>query len=108
MSGWLIRNARVVNEGRVFDADVLVRDGLIERVAPEGLGEARSVKEIDAGGRLLMPGVIDDQVHFREPGLTHKEDIAHGSPADLTLVVHDSKWRHTRNNYVCKGVVSHV
>ncbi len=81
MNNWLIRDARVVNEGRTFQADVLVRSGVIERVAEEGIGSAGGVKEIDAKGRLLLPGAIDDQVHFREPGLTHKEDIAHGSAA---------------------------
>ncbi len=81
MNNWLIRNARVVNEGRIFQADVLVRSGRIERVAEEGIGSARSVKEYDAHGLFLLPGVIDDQVHFREPGLTHKEDIAHASSA---------------------------
>jgi len=77
----LIRNARVVNEGRAFDADVLLRDGSIERVAEEGIAQAKGAKEVDAGGLVLMPGAIDDQVHFREPGLTHKDDIAHGSAA---------------------------
>jgi dihydroorotase len=81
MNNWLIRNARVVNEGRNFDADVLVRSGIIERVAEEGIGSASGAKEFDAGGKLLVPGVIDDQVHFREPGLTHKDDIAHASAA---------------------------
>ncbi len=81
MSGLLIRDALVANEGRLFPADVLVRDGLIDRVAVEGIGAARAVEEVDAKGMLLLPGVIDDQVHFREPGLTHKDDIAHASAA---------------------------
>ena len=81
MNTWLIHNARVVNDGRTFEADVLVRSGMIERVAEEAIGSARAVKEIDAKGRLLLPGVIDDQVHFREPGLTHKDDIAQASAA---------------------------
>jgi len=81
MNNWLIRNARVVHEGRTFDADVLVRSWIIERVAEEGIGAARAVKEVDANGVLLLPGVINDQVHFREPGLTHKDDIAHASAA---------------------------
>lgn len=81
MNSWLIRNARVVNEGRTFAADVLVRDGVIERVEEAGISSASGVKEFDARGRLLLPGGIDDQVHFREPGLTHKDDIAHGSAA---------------------------
>ena len=80
-NNWLIREARVVNDGRSFDADVLVRGGVIERVAEEGIGSALGVKEFNAEGRWLLPGAIDDQVHFREPGLTHKDDIAHGSAA---------------------------
>lgn len=81
MRGLLIRHALVTSEGRSFEADVLVRDGLIERVAEEGIGSVVGVEEVDAQGLLLMPGVIDDQVHFREPGLTHKDDIAHASAA---------------------------
>ena len=78
---WLIRNAHVVNEGRVFQADVQVNGGWIERVAEEGIGRANGAVEVDAEGLHLLPGCIDDQVHFREPGLTHKDDIAHGSAA---------------------------
>lgn len=81
MNSWLLRDVQVVNEGRVIPADVLVRDGFIERVATEGIGNAKGVKEFDAKGKHLLPGAIDDQVHFREPGLTYKEDIAHGSAA---------------------------
>jgi dihydroorotase len=81
MNSWLIHDVRVVNERSVTPADVLVRDGFVERVATEGIGKAKSVKEFDAKGRHLLPGAIDDQVHFREPGLTYKEDIAHGSAA---------------------------
>jgi dihydroorotase len=81
MKGTVIRNATVVNEGHCTQADVLLRGGLIERIAPEGIGAARDVEEVDAQGRHLLPGVIDDQVHFREPGLTHKEDIAHATAA---------------------------
>ncbi len=81
MNSWLLRDVRIVNEGRTTEADVLVRDGFIERVATEGVGSAKGVKELDAKGKHLLPGAIDDQVHFREPGLTYKEDIAHGSAA---------------------------
>lgn len=81
MDKLLIREATVVNEGRAFLADVLVHGDRIERVAEEGIGNAPGAKEIDGSGRHLLPGAIDDQVHFREPGLTHKEDIAHGSAA---------------------------
>ncbi len=81
MNDWLLHDVKVVDEGRVTQADVLIRGGIIERVAPEGIGSARGVQEMDVQGRHLLPGAIDDQVHFREPGLTHKEDIAHGSAA---------------------------
>lgn len=81
MRDQVIRAVQVVNEGRSFTADVLIRGGRIERVASEGIGDARGAAEVDGEGRHLLPGAIDDQVHFREPGLTHKEDIAHGSAA---------------------------
>ena len=81
MSAFVLRDALVVNEGRTFHADVLVRAGCIERVAEEGIGAVKSARDFDAKGRHLLPGAIDDQVHFREPGLTHKEDILHGSIA---------------------------
>jgi dihydroorotase len=70
----LILNAKVVNEGKTFEADVLVKDGLIEQIG--SISTANAEKIIDAKGKYLLPGVIDDQVHFREPGLTHKATIA--------------------------------
>lgn len=76
----LITNARLINEGMTRDADVLIRRERIERIAdsitPDGADQV-----IDAEGRLLLPGMIDDQVHFREPGLTHKGDMATESAA---------------------------
>lgn len=75
----LITNARVVNEGRIQTLDVGIRNDRIERLAPSISGQAREV--VDAAGRHLLPGMIDDQVHFREPGLTHKADIASESAA---------------------------
>lgn len=81
MNRFVIRDAQVVNEGRVLRADVLVEGDRIARIAQEGIGAAQGAADVDAGGRHLLPGAIDDQVHFREPGLTHKEDIAHGSAA---------------------------
>ncbi len=76
---YLITNANIVNEGKVFNGFVRIKDGMIDRVA-EGKPSTRENSEssftrIDAGGKYLLPGVIDDQVHFREPGLTHKADI---------------------------------
>lgn len=73
MNTILIKNATLVNEGRRYTADVLIRDQRIEQV---GIGLSHpSARVIDAAGLLLLPGAIDDQVHFREPGLTHKGDI---------------------------------
>lgn len=74
MNDWLIRNADIVNEGRRFDGDVRVRDGRIDAIGP-GLAARPGERVFDAGGRLLLPGMIDDQVHFREPGLEHKGDF---------------------------------
>ncbi len=71
----LIVNASIVNEGQITQGDVLVRDGHIERVGFGFTGQQVD-RVIDARGRHLLPGMIDDQVHFREPGLTHKGDIA--------------------------------
>ncbi len=76
MSDLLIKNARIVNEGRIFDGHILIHGEKVHSVLSldDPLpGEAQST--IDADGRLVLPGVIDDQVHFREPGLTHKADI---------------------------------
>jgi dihydroorotase len=74
LSRIVIRNATLVNEGRLLEADVLTAGGLIERIGPS-LSVKGDVKEIDAGSLHLFPGLIDDQVHFREPGLTHKGTI---------------------------------
>lgn len=79
MSTLLIRNARLVNEGNIFDADLLVRHGRIDKIATSIAASAD--EEIDAAGQWLLPGMIDDQVHFREPGLTHKGCIATESAA---------------------------
>ncbi len=75
----VIRNARIVNEGAIAEGDLLIKGDRIERIG--GRIEAREAREIDARGRFLMPGIIDDQVHFREPGLTHKACIATESRA---------------------------
>jgi dihydroorotase len=69
----LITQARIVNEGRIEEADVYIKDGVIEKIGSSLPANAHRV--IDAGGKHLFPGVIDDQVHFREPGLTHKATI---------------------------------
>jgi len=74
MPSLLILNATLVNEGRIFEADVFVNDGFIEQIGGDLSGKTAD-HTIDATGRHLLPGVIDDQVHFREPGLTHKATI---------------------------------
>ncbi len=73
-SAYVIRGAHIVNEQKVSYGDVLIRKGRIEKIQ-EGLSVAFSAQEISAEGLYLLPGMIDDQVHFREPGLTHKADI---------------------------------
>lgn len=70
---YLIKSAKIVNEGHITEGDVLIEDELITRVGGEIASEG--AKEINAEGLYLLPGVIDDQVHFREPGLTHKAEI---------------------------------
>lgn len=80
MADLLIRNARLVNEGREFEADLLVARGRIDKIAPSIEG-VRAKVEIDAQGQWLLPGMIDDQVHFREPGAEHKGNIASESRA---------------------------
>lgn len=78
-SDLLIRNAHVVNEGSIQQADVQVHAGRIIKIAASIDVEATT--QIDAQGKYLLPGMIDDQVHFREPGLTHKGNIATESRA---------------------------
>lgn len=74
MQSILIRNATLVNEGKIFGADVLIKNGFIEKIDTNAIAMPADI-EIDATGKYLLPGVIDDQVHFREPGLTHKGEI---------------------------------
>ena len=81
MSTFLIKNARIVNEGSVFEGDVLIENEIIRQIAENISAKSSECIIIDAEGSFLIPGVIDDQVHFREPGLTHKGDIASESKA---------------------------
>lgn len=82
MSTLLITNATLVNEGLIRDSDVLIKNGRIEQIGSD-LGHVKADKIIDASGKVLMPGMIDDQVHFREPGFTYKADIMSESRAAL-------------------------
>lgn len=77
----LVKNAKVVNDNKIFEGDILIEDDIIQKIG-KNLSEVNS-KLIDAEGNYILPGVIDDQVHFREPGLTHKGDIASESRAAI-------------------------
>lgn len=79
---YLIKNANIVNENTVFNGDVLIKDEFIAKIATEITPSTEDVV-IDAKGKYLIPGMIDDQVHFREPGLTHKANIATESKAAI-------------------------
>lgn len=80
MSSLILRDAHIINEGRQWRADVLIRHGIIERIGTIPSGTVVD-REINLQGKFLFPGLIDDQVHFREPGLTHKANIATESRA---------------------------
>ena len=80
----LIKDATIINEGLKFSGSVLIDDEKISKVFPHKLPadiDFSGVTVIDASGKYLIPGVIDDQVHFREPGLIHKAEIATESRA---------------------------
>jgi dihydroorotase len=74
MKTTLIKNAKLVNEGEIYHADVYIKGAFIEKIERQGIAMAADTV-IDAQGLYLLPGLIDDQVHFREPGLTHKGEI---------------------------------
>jgi dihydroorotase len=84
MKDLIIKDAKVVNEGKILrDTSLLIRNGIIEKIFREAVPQAilDQAEVINASGKFLLPGVIDDQVHFREPGLTHKGDIYSESKA---------------------------
>lgn len=83
MSTLLIKNAKIVNEGEIFEGDVLIQGEFISEIANQISVKSSEWKIVDAEGNYLIPGMIDDQVHFREPGLTHKGDIASESKAAI-------------------------
>ena len=78
----LIKNAQIVNENQIFKGDLLIENDLILKIGND-ISEENAHRVIDADGKYLLPGVIDDQVHFREPGLTHKGDIESESRAAI-------------------------
>ena len=78
----LLQSGTIINEGRIFKGDLLIHNDRIEKIIEGKLDSVPGdLKIIDATGKYIIPGVIDDQVHFREPGLTHKGDIREGSRA---------------------------
>ncbi|MCF1191083.1 dihydroorotase [Mangrovimonas sp. AS39] len=79
----LLKNARIINEGKIFDGDILIEDAFIKEIDSSISAKSAQVKVIDVEGNYVMPGVIDDQVHFREPGLTHKATIETESKAAI-------------------------
>lgn len=81
MSTFLIKNAKIVNEGKIFEGDVFIENDTIKEIAEKISPKSSNCIIIDAEENFLLPGVIDDQVHFREPGLTHKGNIASESRA---------------------------
>ncbi|WP_025664413.1 MULTISPECIES: dihydroorotase [Aquimarina] len=83
MDNVLIKNANIVNEGQIFNGDVYIENGIFKEIAPQISAKSPDVHIFDAEGKYLLPGVIDDQVHFREPGLTHKATIETESRAAI-------------------------
>ncbi|MCG8183351.1 dihydroorotase [Tenacibaculum piscium] len=85
MKSYLIKNAKIVNENKVFKGDVLIEGNYIKEISTEIKAEniKNTIEIIDAQGKYLIPGMIDDQVHFREPGLTHKANIGTESKAAI-------------------------
>lgn len=83
MKKLLIKRAKVVNEGSIRECDVSVEGDTIVEVAENISPKSNDVEILEAEGHHLLPGMIDDQVHFRQPGMTHKEDIYHGSRAAI-------------------------
>ena len=79
----LIKNANIVNEGTIFNGDILIEGEFIKEISDSISAKSSDVHVIDAEGKYVLPGVIDDQVHFREPGLTHKATIETESKAAI-------------------------
>ena len=77
---YLIQNATIVNEGKVFEASLLIENGVITEISDSILSTEEMIV-IDAKGKYLLPGVIDTHVHFRDPGMTHKADFESESMA---------------------------
>ena len=77
----ILKNGTLINEGKIFESDIAIKGNRIEKIAPSIDAESKNI--VDLNGKYVIPGLIDDQVHFREPGLTHKGEIATESKAGL-------------------------
>ena len=77
----IIKNANIISEGKIFESDILIEDFFISKISKSISPNFPNTKIIDAEGNFVIPGIIDDQVHFREPGLTHKATIESESKA---------------------------
>ena len=77
----VLRSGAIVTPGGLVEADLAISEGRIAAIGP--IGEIAAAEEIQIRGLTVLPGVIDTQVHFREPGLTHKEDLASGTLAAI-------------------------
>ena len=82
MKSILIKNRTIVNEGSVFKSDILIENGRISKIS-DNIDSNVDCEVFDATNKVILPGVIDDQVHFREPGLTHKGNINSESRAAI-------------------------
>ncbi len=83
MGKYYIHNARIVNENEIFNGSILIHNKVIEKIYRKTINTGNDYSRINANGNYLIPGVIDDQVHFRQPGYTHKGDIASESKAAI-------------------------
>ena len=77
----VLQNCKIVNENKIIESDIAIKNNRIELISSSIDSETK--KTVDLNGKHVLPGLIDDQVHFREPGLTHKGDIATESRAGL-------------------------
>ena len=77
----VLKNCKIINENSIFESDIAIKDSRIEKISVDISSDTKQV--VDVNGRYVIPGLIDDQVHFREPGLTHKGEIATESKAGL-------------------------
>ena len=109
MKRTLIKNCNIINEGEIFESDILIEDSIITKISNSISPNYPNTKIIDAEGNYIIPGLIDDQVHFREPGLTHKGNIFSEildifsvlliCPRDLQIIYHTQEKLRIKKYY---------